>query len=70
MVKITKVKRGSVAAYYGLEAGDCILAFDGHEAEDELDLLYYTTKPLFALTVLNKRSGEKSELFVEKEEDE
>ena len=37
MLKITKVKRNSIAKSLGLEAGDEIIAFDGYTCEDELD---------------------------------
>lgn len=70
MLKITKVKRGSVAKAYGLEAGDCILAFDGHPVEDEFDLLYYSARSKFVVSVLNKRGGEKVDITIEKEEEE
>ena len=41
MLKITKVKRKSIAKELGLEVGDEIVAFDHHPCEDELDYLYY-----------------------------
>ena len=55
MLKITKVKRNSVAKDLGLEVGDEILAFDGFACEDELDFLYYAGKSSFTMTV--KRSS-------------
>ena len=42
MLKITKVKRNSIAKELGLEVGDEIVAFDGYKCEDELDYLYFT----------------------------
>ncbi|MBQ8885200.1 MAG: DUF512 domain-containing protein [Clostridia bacterium] len=70
MLKVTKVKRGSIAKELGIEAGDFVLSFDGYLAEDELDYLYYCTQPSFSLTVRDK-SGEGEHTFeVEKEESE
>lgn len=70
MLKITKVKRNSIAKELGLETGDFVLAFDGYPAEDELDYLYYCTLPAFTLTVRDK-NGEREQVFeVKKEEDE
>ena len=70
MLKITKVKRGSVAQSLGLERGDEILAFDGLPCEDELDYLYYQESSTFTMRVRDSRSGEERELTVEKEADE
>lgn len=70
MLKITKVKRNSIAKELGLETGDLVLAFDGYPAEDELDYLYYCTLSSFTMTVRDK-NGEREQTFeVEKEEDE
>ena len=70
MLKVTKVKRGSLAYELGIEAGDEILAFNGLGAEDEFDLLYYSAQSAFSLTLKNKRTGEEIELAVEKDEGE
>lgn len=70
MLKISKVKRNSVAKSLGLEVGDEILAFDGLPCEDELDYLYYTEQSSFKMTVRDHRNGETSEVEVEKEEGE
>ena len=59
MLKITKVKRNSIAKELGLEVGDEITAFDGYACEDELDYLYYCTQENFSMTVKDKRGGEK-----------
>lgn len=70
MLKIVKVQKNSVAKSLGLEVGDCIVAFDGHPCEDELDYLYYCELPRFTITVKDRRSGNENELLVEKEEGE
>lgn len=68
MLKITKVKRNSIAKELGLEVGDEIVAFDGHPCEDELDYLYYCESEHFSMTVRDKRG--KGETIVEVEKDE
>ena len=70
MLKITKVKRNSLASELGLEAGDEITAFDGLPCEDELDYLYYEETDGFLMTVKDHRTGEETEVQVEKEEGE
>ncbi len=70
MLKITKVKRNSLAKSLGLEAGDEIVAFDGYPCEDELDYLYYCDLPRFSMTVRNKKDGSEVVVEVEKEEGE
>lgn len=70
MLKITKVKRNSIAKDLGLEVGDEILAFDGIPCEDELDLLYFTETNGFSMTVKDRRLGQETTVEVEKEEGE
>ena len=70
MLKITKVKRNSIAKEIGLEVGDEIVAFDGHPCEDELDYLYYCEADTFTITVKDKRGGEEMTVEIEKEEGE
>ncbi len=70
MLKITKVKRNSLAKALGLEVGDEILAFDGFACEDELDCLYYREQEAFTMTVRDGKSGEEVTVEVEKEEGE
>ncbi len=70
MLKITKVKRNSIAKELGLEIGDEIVAFDGHACEDELDYLYYMETDGFSLTVKDKRGGVETTVTVEKDEGE
>ena len=67
MLKITKVKRNSLGADLGLEAGDEITAFDGLPCEDELDYLYYAEREKFTLTVRNGRNGKEETVAVEKD---
>ena len=70
MLKITKVKRNSIAKSLGLEVGDEIIAFDGFACEDELDYLYYCEKTDFTMTVRDKRGKGENIVTVEKEEGE
>lgn len=67
MLKITKVKRNSLAKALGLEVGDEILSFDGLTCEDELDLLYYDEQERFTLSVRDRRTGEVASIEAEKE---
>ena len=70
MLKITKVKRNSIAKELGLEVGDEIVAFDGHPCEDELDYLYYCETDGFSMTVRDKRGNGEMTVDVEKDEGE
>ncbi len=70
MLKITKVKRNSIAKALGLEVGDEIIAFDGFPCEDELDYLYYCDTDGFTMTVRDSRGKGEKVLTVEKEEGE
>ncbi len=70
MLKITKVKRNSIAKTLGLEVGDSIVAFDGYPCEDELDYLYYCDLTSFTMTVLDKQGKGEVTVEVEKEEGE
>ena len=54
----------------GLQAGDCIVAFDGYPAVDELDFLFYSEKQTFTMTVRDKNTGEEVAVDVEKDADE
>ncbi|MBQ8429412.1 MAG: DUF512 domain-containing protein [Clostridia bacterium] len=70
MLKITKVKRNSIAKGLGLEVGDEIVAFDNHPCEDELDYLYYCETDGFSMTVRDKRGKGETTVEIEKEEGE
>lgn len=70
MLKITKVKRNSIAKELGLEVGDVIVAFDGYPCEDELDYLYYVETDGFTMTVRDKRGSGEVTVKVEKDEGE
>lgn len=70
MLKITKIKRNSIAKELGLEVGDEIVAFDGHPCEDELDYLYYVETDGFSMTVRDKRGNGEVTVDVEKDEGE
>lgn len=70
MLKITKVKRNSIAKELGLEVGDEIVAFDGYPCEDELDYLYYVETDGFTMTVRDKRGSGETTVKIEKDEGE
>ena len=70
MLRISKVKRGSIAKELGLEVGDEILSFDGFACEDELDYLYYAETDGFRMRVRDHRTGEETDLEVQKDENE
>ncbi len=70
MLKITKIKRNSIAKELGLEVGDEIIAFDGYACEDELDYLYYCNEESFLMTVRDGRAGQEVTVEVEKDEGE
>ena len=69
MLIIDKVKKRSVGGELGLQKGDEILAFDGHNAVDILDYLYYDEQENFTLTV-RQTNGDVSDCEIEKDEDE
>lgn len=69
MLKIKKVERGGIGEEIGLKKGDEVLAFDGHDAVDVLDYLYYDAKESFALTV-RQTDGDVSTCEIEKDDDE
>lgn len=70
MLKITKVKRNSIAKRLGLEVGDEIVAFENYPCEDELDYLYYCDTERFTMTVRDKRGRGERVVAVEKTEGE
>lgn len=70
MLKISKVKRNSIAKDLGLEKGDEIVAFDGYPCEDELDYLYYCESGEFTMTVRDHRGTGGTTVTVEKDEGE
>lgn len=69
MLEIKEVLNSGVAFEEGFEAGDKILSFDGHEAVDILDYLYYESQNEFTIEVLAK-GGERVTVEIEKEDDE
>lgn len=70
MLKITKVKRGSLAKELGFEVGDEIIALDGFPCVDELDYAYYQDAATLSITVRDCRSGEETTVEIEKDEGE
>ena len=67
MLTVKKTIRGGVARKYAIKKGDQILAFDGYDAVDILDYVFFDSKPSFTLTV--GRKGKIREIAIEKEED-
>lgn len=70
MLKVSKVKRKSIAKELGIEVGDEIVAFDGYPCEDELDYLYYVETDGFTMTVRDHREGAEVTVEIEKDEGE
>lgn len=68
MLEIVSANSG-LAKKYKLKKGDIITAFDGFEAEDTLDYIFYDSKPRFTLKV-SGTDGTERELEIEKPEDE
>lgn len=68
MLKVTNVDKNGVGYELGIEPGDEIVSFDGYEAEDLLDYLYYEGQESFVVGV--KRDGKITECEVEKYDDE
>lgn len=64
MLKVSAVEKDGVGYELGIEKGDKILAFDGFEAEDLLDYLYYEGQENFIISV--ERNGEVTDCEVEK----
>ncbi len=69
MLKVKSVKNGGIGKEIGIEKGDEILSFDGFEAVDILDYLFYDDKDNFTITVKQK-SGDVSTCEIEKDDDE
>ena len=67
MLTVKRRLRGGLARKYAIKKGDTILAFDGNEAVDILDYVFFDSKPSFTLTV--SRKGKTREIAVEKGED-
>ena len=68
MLVIKQIDSGSVGEELQLNIGDKILSFDGYEAKDLLDYLYYDEQEYFVMEV--ETDGEVVEFEVEKETDE
>ena len=51
MLKVKSVKKGGIADEIGIKKGDEILSFDGFEAVDILDYLFYDDRENFSVTV-------------------
>lgn len=60
MLEIKEVFNNGIAFEEGFEACDKILSFDGHEAIDVLDYLYYDSQNEFTVEVLAKGGDRKS----------
>ena len=68
MLKIKTVQKNLIADELGIKKGDEILSFDGFEAVDILDYLFYDSQNFFTLTV--KSGDEVIDFEIEKDEDE
>ena len=68
MLEIVSAK-SRLAKRYKLKKGDIILSFDGIEAEDTLDYIFYDSKSNFKMHV-KSCDGTEREILVEKDEDE
>ena len=68
MLIIKSVKKRSLGKELGLKAGDKILSFNGFEAEDILDYVYYDASEGFTLTV--EQEDGVSSCEIEKDADE
>lgn len=68
MLKVKTLQKNLIADELGIKIGDEILSFDGFEAVDILDYLYYDSQTFFTLTV--KSGNEVIDFEIEKDEDE
>lgn len=68
MLVIKEIEKNGIGEEIGLEVGDEILRFDGYEAEDILDYLYYDAKEKFTMTI--GTNGKEVECEIEKDDDE
>lgn len=68
MLTIKSMDKNGIGEEIGLEVGDEILKFDGYDAEDILDYLYYDAKDRFTMTVGTR--GKEVECEIEKDDDE
>ncbi len=68
MLKISSIEKFSVAEELGILPGDALISFDGHDAEDVLDYLYYDARESFLMSV--SRQGQTLDFEIEKYEDE
>ena len=68
MLVIKSIQKNLIANELGIKKGDIILGFDGFEAVDILDYLYYDSQTFFTLTV--KSEDEIIDFEIEKDEDE
>ena len=56
-VEIEEIQKGSIAEKAGLHAGDRLIAINGHEVRDDIDLMFYGNEP--RLKLLIKRDGKR-----------
>lgn len=68
MLIIKEIEKNGIGEEIGLEVGDAILKFDGHEVVDILDYLYYDAKESFKMTI--GTHGKEVECDIEKDDDE
>lgn len=65
-VEIEEIEKGSIAEKAGLQAGDRLIAMNGHEVMDEIDLLFYGNEPKASLLV--QRNKEKMTVDIQMDE--
>lgn len=68
MLIIKEIEKNSIGEEIGLEIGDAVLKFDGHEVVDVLDYLYYDAKEKFTVTI--GTHGKEVDCEIEKDDDE
>lgn len=69
MLLIKSVKRHSPFWRAGIKKGEYILAFDGYDFEDQLDLQYYSSLSEFTVTVQGKKGVRTVRITKEEDED-
>lgn len=69
MLTVKSLEKKAIGREIKLKKGDKILAFDGFDAEDLLDYLYFDGQNRFTLSI-ERRSGKKVDFDIEKDDDE
>lgn len=69
MLLIKSVKKHSPFDRAGIKKGEYVLAFDGYNFEDQLDLQYYSSLSRFTVTVQGKKGVRTVEVVKDEDED-